>query len=290
MSNPFDNDRGQQIVTQQTSSGPPAFQKPFLEKGFAEAESLYDSGAPEYFGGQTFVPFSPETTTALGQQANRASQGNPLNPAAQSTAFDTLQGNYLEGNPFFKGAFDAQVRPAVQEYTQSIAPGIDSSFAGAGRYGSNSYATARNTADEAFARGLSDTAGKMAYQNYDQERGRMENAMQLAGSLANEDYTDIDQLARAGAAYEGQAQTELQSDINRFNFEQQKPFDKLAAYMGMISGGYGSEGTTTQPVFDSPGASFLGGAASGAGIGNLINKGPVGAGIGAGLGGLLGMF
>lgn len=289
MSNPFSSDSRQpQIVTQKSSNEPPDFQKPFITKGLHEAERLYDSQAPEYFPGQTFVPFSPETETALDQQAARAQGGNPLNPAAQSVAFDTLGGAYLGGNPFFQGAFDAQVRPMVEQYTQQIAPGIDSSFAGAGRYGSNAYATARNTADESFGRALADTAGKLAYQNYDQERGRQQEAMGIAPQLANIDYTDIQQLANVGAAREAQAGTEMQADINRFNFEQQKPFDKLAQYMALISGGYGSQGTTTQPVFSSPGASFLGGAATGAGIGNMIGGG-TGAAVGAGLGGLLGL-
>jgi hypothetical protein len=264
-----------------------------LERGFGRAEELYNQPEPQYFPGAGVVPFAPETEQALTQTTNRALQGNPLVPQAQQYASDVLGGGFLGGNQFFDDAFEAQVRPTVQQYTQQIAPGIDAQFNAANRMGSNSYATARNTADESFARALSDTAAKMAYGNYAQERGMQQSMASLAPGLASQDYEDLSRLAGVGGAREAQGQAQLQDEINRFNFEQQAPGNRLAQYMGNIQGSYGGTQQSSQPVFaGSPGTRFLGGALGGAGLARAFggqDTDPWALGLGALGGGFLGM-
>ena len=70
-------------------------------------------------------------------------------------------------------------------------------------------------------------------------------------------------------------------------FNQNVQRDKLAEYIGLISGGYGSQGTSTQPYFRNVGASLLGGGLAGAQLGPALG---VGGGLGAGLGGLLALL
>ncbi len=70
------------MATTTTSTIDPTIQ-PFLSYGLTEAQKLYETGGPQYYGGQTYV--SPSTTTQTGIQAleARASQGNPLLSSAQ---------------------------------------------------------------------------------------------------------------------------------------------------------------------------------------------------------------
>lgn len=245
-----------QTVTQ--TNNPPAYAAPHLKNILSEAKGLYDQGGPEYYPGSTVVPMAGETTAALDAQTQRALLGSPLNQAAQQTTLDTLNGNFLSGgNPYFQGAFDAMARP--------VTDAVQAAMARSGRLGSGAET-------QTLTRELGDIGSKLMYQNYSDERGRMMQASQFAPMLAETDYNDISKLAQVGGAYEAQAGAELQDDVNRFNFYQQRPWDKLAQYSTFVQGGtYGGQNTSTQPVYSNTAGSILGGLSSAAGIaGSLI--------------------
>lgn len=212
--------------TQNTVAQPWKGQEPYLTKGFEQAEENVLNRPLSYFPGSTTVPFAPETEMALGAQANRALQGNPLNFAAQGQLQDTLSGQYFTDSPGFQNTVSAAM--------DAIRPGIDSSFAGAGRYGSGLHA---QQLGKGFAQGLAPL--------YESERGRQMQAAGMAPGLANQDYQDIGMLGAVGQARESQAGKQLQESINRFNHQQNEPTNRLAQYMGMIQGNYGGESTST---------------------------------------------
>ena len=187
-----------------------------------------------------------------------------------------------------QGAYNQAANVITDQFNNEVAPGIDSQFAASGRMGSGMYANQRNRAEDTLTRSLSDMGERMAFNNYANERGNQMNAMQMAPGMAMTDYQDASQLANVGAARESQTQAQLQDRVNRFNFEQNQPWDKLAKYSGLVSGGYGSQGSSSTPVFTNTAANFLGGAATGASLGAQIPG--LGEGWGAGIGGLLGAF
>ena len=130
-------------------------------------------------------------------------------------------------------------------------------------------------AQENLGQSLSDLSGKMAYQNYGDERSRQLAAAAAAPNMANADYTDIGQLERIGQTREGMAGAELQDQIQRFNFDQAEPRDRLAQYMAMVGGGsYGGTSSATSPVYRNQLSEGLGAAASTASIlGSLFGQG-----------------
>ena len=271
---------GTQTTTQK--SEPWSGQQPYLRRGFQEAERQFDSDQPAYFPGQTYTDFDPATQQALQMQESRAVAGNPLVTQAQNEIGATLGGDYLrEGNP--------HTTALTNRIAGDVRQGVDSSFAGAGRYGSGLHA-------QSLARGIGDAVAPIHYQNYARERGAMQDAAQLAPGLAREDYADIGQLANVGQVREAKQGEALAEDIDRFNYGQNIDRMKLADYMGLIQGNYGGVTQQSQPVYGGSGlGSALGGAASGAGLGIQAAPflGPVapfapfiGGGLGA-LGGLL---
>lgn len=278
---------GSKTVTQQTSNAPWSAQQPYLQEAFGEAQRLYREPGPDYFPGSTVVPFSPQTEQALQMSEQMALQGSPIQQAGANVYMDTLAGNYLSGSPFFEGAFSAQVAPMVQQFTQEALPGLQSSFSGAGSRGSSAEQLAAGRAMDAYTRALSETGGNLAFQNYANERARQSQFAQGAPAYALTRFQDPQQLANVGAAREDLAQAQLADEINRFNFNQNVQRNKLADYIGLISGGYGSEGTSTQPYFRNVGASLLGGGLAGAELGPALG---IGSGAGAGLGGLLALL
>lgn len=239
--------------TQVQTSDPWSGQQPYLTQGFEGAQQGVLNNP-----GQGVVPFSPESEYAMQGISNRALQGNPLIGMGQQQMADTLGGNYMQGGQGFDAFADSA--------WNSVRPGMDSMFAGAGRYGSNAHS-------EALGKGF----GRAMAPMYDSERNRQMQAGLAAPGMAGADYQDYGQLANVGAAREGKA---LQySD---------EPYNRLSRYMGLIGGGYGGTQTTTGQG-SNPLMGALGGAGAGAATGTMIMPG-WGTAIGAGVGGLMGAF
>jgi hypothetical protein len=184
--------------------------------------------------------------------------GSPLLRAAQAENLANVQGQYLGGNPFFQGAFNPAAKAAQQSYYDAI-QNVTSKAASAGRYGSGAYGQLTDRAGGTFANALTDVAGKLAYQNYSDERARQAAATAAAPGMAEADYGDIQRLLAIGQGREGYAQTALQDQINRYNYEQNLPQAKLQSFLSGVYGApSGGISTSTQPIYSNPGQQGLG--------------------------------
>lgn len=270
--------QGSTTSTTTQKSEPWSAQKPYLEKGFSEAERIYDSEKPEYFPWDTTVGWSPETTMAMDAQSNRAMTGSPVNMEANNQYAKTLRGDYLnpQSNPYLANTIATAVQPIASQFTNTTMPALKSTWAKAGRYGSPGHGFAERNASESFLNAVGKTAGDIAFGNYNTERGRQTGLIPGAPDFAARDYDDFGKLAEVGSAYEGQAQQELQSNIDRFDFEQNKDAAKLAQYMSVVGDknwGGTTTGTATRPYFKpDPFATALGGATAAGGLAGKFVK------------------
>ena len=270
---------GQTVTT--TNQDPWSGLQPYLGYGLGEAQRQYQSAPQEFYPHSTVAPQSADTITAQNLIRDRAIGGNPLNQAAQTAALDTLSGSWL-GGPRFTEMYNAAVRPATQQFTEQVLPGITSQFARSGRLGSNAQTLATERATEAFGRGLADVGA----QQYAAERARQNQMIGMAPQLAATDYADPARLAAIGATQGAQSQRELADKVARFGFYQQRPRNMLDAYIGQIRGMpiAGGQTQVAQPYFTNPAASGMSGALSGAALANMMNFSPwLGAAGGAGL-------
>jgi hypothetical protein len=208
---------------------------PYLTYGLQQAAGLYQGGGPQYYTGETFV--APSQTTQAGLQAleTRALAGNPLTGAAQQQLQGTIGGAYLGGNPFFQGAFAPAAQAAQTQFQQTLGD-IGSKASLAGRYGSGAMGNLENRAAGQYAQALTNTAGQLAYQNYEAERQRQQQATGMAPQMAATDYQDIQNLLQAGQIREGYTGQQLGADIQRFNFLQNQPQQNLQNYMSLVYG------------------------------------------------------
>ena len=143
---------------------PWAAQQPYLKFGFQQAQNLYNSGGPDYYGGSTVVPFSRQTEQALGMMENRALQGNPLNQMAQQYAANTLSGQYF---------------PDLSSLMGSGGPMSFATSGGGGGGGGGGGSTFN-------AEGLSAVDDVTAQTGYnDIAQGALENIAQGGGSILN---------------------------------------------------------------------------------------------------------
>jgi hypothetical protein len=228
--------------SQQSSTSIDPTLKPFVQYGLTEAQKLYQSPGPGYYPGQTYVNPSSATQQAMQATTNRAISGNPLLPAAQQQQQDVIGGNYLQNNPYFNQAMQGAASGAQQSYYDAINQ-ANTGASSAGRYGSGAQENLFNRAGTTLANTLANKYGELAYQNYGAERGRQEAASGNAPALAQADYADMAQLANVGQTQEGYQQQALQSDIDRYNYNANLPYQKLSQFAGLVAGQ--PQGSTT---------------------------------------------
>lgn len=135
---------------------------------------------------------------------------------------------------------------------KNILPQVSSTFASAGQKGNPLETMA-----------IANAAANAAANIRGRERGLQQQA---AFGIPGMEFADVDQLLRLG------------------NIEETQPFSKIGTLAGILQGAGGRYGSSSQPYFRQPLASAAGGALTGLKLG-----GPVGAGIGGGLG-LLGLM
>lgn len=278
-----------------------------------------------------------------GQTPNFAGDGANV----QNNLMGTANGQYLGANPYLDQQYNSAARRVTENFNDAVMPGLNATFAGAGGSGSQIHRElALDSADE-LGQNLSDLAGNMYGNNYQQERdrqlqasgllsqddlsrrglnadvynqgqGRMLDAgragltdnldrLRLGGDLYNQssnrtidaanastgllsaqhdaasgaasmapqaaglDYLNIANLGQVGDQVEGKGQEVLNDYMNRWNFYQQQPDDRLANYIAAIQGNYG--GIDRSGTLQSPGAGAAGGAIAGASAGSKVGGG-----------------
>ena len=259
----------QQTGTQTVTNSIDPMLKPYVEFGLGEAKRLYQSPTP-YAPFQTYVSPSASTTSALTGIEQRALSGSPLLSSAQTQAQKTVSGDYLSGSPFFQGAFKAATRPLEQQFGQNIMD-IRSKLSSAGRYGSGAQSALEGRAAEGLATGMSDIAGKLAYDNYSAERARQEAAIANAPAMAGADYNDLSKLLAAGTTREGYDQARIADEIARYQYNM--PETRLSTF---LTGVYGAPSGSVQerPIYSNPTQQGLGNLLSLAGTAGSLGWRP----------------
>lgn len=242
---------------------------------------------------------------------------SPMAASTNSALMDTINGNYLYGNPGFNAALEAAQR--------QITPQIESAFERSGRSGGGLVQEAKTRAfADAFAQqygqerqnqlnaiqsGQASTgalaqnvgqarqaqlqAGQLGQQgteillgNLAKERENQNRSMLFAPQMAGLDYQDYSKLAEVGAQKEQLEQEKLADQIARYDYEQNARGVQLAKYMNLVQGNYGGQS------YGSSTSDLSGGGSSGGGGGFLGSVGllaPLLFGGGGG-GGLLSML
>jgi len=268
-----------QNKTQKTDPYAPA--QPSIDRGLSAANDVFTQRQnQQFFPGQTYANFAPETEQALTGMTNRAQAGSPLVRGAQGMVGDTLNGNYLSaGNPYFSQMSD--------RITSEVLPSITSQWAKAGR------GTGNNEVVQAASRGLGDSIGQLAYQNYGKERSNQMQAAGMAPGLANQDYADLERLANVGQMRQDQSQRGIDEQMARYQFDQDRGANALREFQGFtnpvaqLGQTSTSQGTTTQQQQQTPVQTAIGAGLMGASL--FGGSGPM-AGMFGGSGPMAGMF
>lgn len=236
---------GQNTTVQKSDPWPE--QQPYLTYGFQQAQNQYQSDTPKYYEGDTVAPLSNTTNQAMDLQTQRALSGSPVTSGAQNLATSTLNGDYLNSNPYMDANFAAGTDAITKAYNSAINQNTAGAV-GSGRYGSGMQMFANNQAQDTLAKNLNNLYGQTYFQNYNNERGNQMQTMGAAPNLAAADYTDLGKLSDVGALKDQYAQSIKDADVNKWNYNQNLPANKLGQYMGLIQGNYGGSQSTQTPL------------------------------------------
>ena len=272
--------------------------EPFVQDILQESARLYGSDlGREFFPGSTVIPFAPETQAAMDLQ-----KGLGFTQTGQSPLLDIASGAM--------GGFASGVMPTAysqltpqadflsgvrQSIGQDVMGDIATRFGSMGRTGTSPGATAAATraftdAYAPFALSQAEAERRAEQTSIENQIGRQLTAAQgLAGLQSDIDTrrsSGIDRIFDVGARQEDLAARNLQEQIDRFQFAQTNPFDRLSAFSQLPFAAAQFQMPTTQfGSSPSPLTSAYGGGQMGYSLGNIFGMGPAGAalGIGAGL-------
>jgi hypothetical protein len=304
---------GQQPVTQQTTQtkDPWSAAQPHLSGIMNQAATWFGAGAGyQPYTGNTTAPLNPnlqtgmsniaalagsEPTGSLNNQYAQTLLGNLVNNQGLNTGLQTAAGQYGDiynralgnENPYLQGVINQQMNK------------VNSAMSGAGRYGSGSH-------DAAIAQAIAPTLAQDYAQRqqlqmqatgamgdiYGQGLQRAGQAAQLIPALDEARYAGAGHLMDIGNMQRSYDQALLDQQLKLWNAQQAQGWEGLQRYAALAQGAGGLGGTQ---ITSTPGATqpstmqrILGGGLAGAGMGSMF--GPVGAGVGALGGGLLGMM
>ena len=265
-------------TTTQTSE-PWKEQIPFLTRAFEGAQALYDQGPLPVYGGTTVPSLSQDTQQALQLKRQGVSVDPNVLNATNQQLIDTLQGNYLNSNPYLNDVINIAQQNTVDNYSKIINPRIMAGSERTGNFFSSSKNQQLEQSDKLALQELGNIATNIAGQNYQSERQRQLGALGLVpgivGQQTNTSLANIGLQSDVGNVVDLYNRAKAEEEANKFYQEQQSPFQNLARYFGVVGANVGGgQVTAQQPVYSNKfgtalglaslfGAPFTGGASLG---------------------------
>jgi len=217
---------------------------PYVTDALSQQQSLYNQGAPEYYGGQTFLGPNGNQTSAMNQMQANANVNSGMLQNSTDLNNQTIQGDFLQNNPNFDRVMQTAGDAATKQYNNAM-QGTNSMASQSGRYGSDAHMRMASDNSSNLANSLSNTAANYSYQNYANERGNQINAMNNAGAISNNQNIGAQNLMNAGNMQAGFDQTALNADIARHDYGQNAQQQHLSNYTNAVWGAPGGSQSTT---------------------------------------------
>jgi hypothetical protein len=163
------------------------------------ATPLYQS----IFGAAGMQPGADVYGQAAGGQFQNIATGQLANIAG---------GGFLQGSPYQQAMMEAATRPLIQQYGETVLPGISSLYSRSGRLGSGAMERALERSTEAFGRSIGDVTANLAGTQFQQERALQQQALgQLAGVSAQDIQTRLAGAQGLQQAQQAALGTQLQA-------------------------------------------------------------------------------
>ncbi len=299
------------MVAAQQTNAPTAYNEAYMGAAQAEAPTQAYLGMGNYanpYENQVIANTAADMNTArqmsLGQNAQAATQAKAFGGSRHGVV-DALtnQGFIQQVGNMAAGQRQQGFNTAAQLAGQDVASGLNLAGMNANMR-QQAYAANQAASNQARQFGVSTGLGQ-AQQNaqFAQQAGLANQgaqqqqfqtalqAAQMTPGMVQSMYGNVGELANIGGQQQQAQQAQLDQAYQNFLEARNYPQQQLALRTQSLMGGFGGTYQPPQPVYRNTFGQMLGGAATGAGIGNMMMPGGAGAGWGAGIGlglGLLG--
>jgi hypothetical protein len=206
-----------------------------------------------------YTPYGAQTTQALGGMWNAASQGNPLAGQSMGALSGYMPGGAMANQyqSLYNQASNPYFAQAVQNQSDLTAADIQRQFGSMGRIGS-----AADTG--ALATQLGQLRTNAMAQNWNQNIANQQGilsgltnaqmqAVQAAPGAYQASMMPYQYQMQVGQAWDDQRRQLAAAKAQRFQTQQQAPWNRISAYSNLVGGGgIGNYTSTSQNVGSSP--------------------------------------
>ena len=267
------------MATYSTTNAPLPWMEPYMQDYLGRAQDVanqpYQASPGTYTGPNSLL------TSGWDMAANRAMTGSPEMDAARQQLTTTIQGGAQNpyasmDNPYLSQSISDAQGDLANSWNMVQKPQWDKAMQNSGSFGNTGVqqyaAMDANNLQRNMARIGTDMrmgAYNTGAQLTESGLGRQQQAIGMAPTIANQDWTDLGQLMNAGGQMQGFNQANQNQNQQWWQEAQNFPQQQLDAYGRAI--GINAGGTSTQQQPDpSRTSEIAGGALTGAALWNML--------------------
>lgn len=218
--------------------------KPLASAYTSKAIDLSNQPFQAYTGQRYAGPTGAEST-GLSMIANRAIRGSPLMGQASQQLQDTIQGKFVNANPYLPQSIADAQGDLVRSYNLTQKPAWDKAMQSSGSFGNTGVAEMQQNAANDLQRNLGRIGTDMRMGAYNTERGYQNAAMSMAPQFASQDYADANNLLNAGAYARNFDQQNRDFSYQQYQDRLNLPYKQLGAMSGVFGSNLGGTSTNT---------------------------------------------
>ena len=277
---------GSQKVTNETKATPWAGVQPNLYDLYARAMSQVNTPMG-FYPYNTVAPQSGLTGAGQGAALDFAQNAMPGYIETGNNALASLfQAPDVASNPYVNGMLEAQARGVGDQLTRQWLPAVRQGASLAGQTGSSRQGVAEGVAIGEAAKALTNAAAQTQLSAYDRGLSAQAQAAQMLPMMSQLGMMPAQTMQQVGSQQEAYLQKQIDEAVNRFNFYQTEPWQRLNYANAIYSGvPWNSSSTQTSNAGSgSTAANVLGGGLTGYSLGSALGSSAFGTGISTALG------
>lgn len=248
------------MATFTNTNAPLPWVQPYAQDYLARTQEVANQGYEQSPG--TYTAPNPYLQQGWEATANRAMQGSPVMGAANTQLMNTINGGFLNNNPYLEQSVANAQGDLTKAWNQVQKPAWDTAMQRSGSFGNTGIQQANGYAADSLQQNLGRVASDMRGNAYNTERGFMQQALGMAPAFAQNDYIDSQALLNVGNQAQGFQQAAQDQNQRWFNEARQFPRDQLGLLGNALGMQQGGTSTQTQPD-PSKASQVIGGALAG---------------------------
>ena len=194
-----------------------------------------DQGGPQYYPGQTFAGRDPLSDQAQNLRLNYATNSMPgqIYDAQRAQSF-ALNSPDAANNPYVQNMMQSNQFMANRNLQENLLPAIQSGAVASGQLGGSRQGIAARTGRRGTQEALANANAQTMMDAYGKGLGAQQGALAMAPNIMGMGMAPMDVMGQVGAYNQGIDTQALDADMNRWNYNQERPWDAVGRYNAIV--------------------------------------------------------